>query len=454
MKKMLNDKRVTSLLVTILTPFLLCVSQPLFAKEHFNYHHCTLKNGLEVVILPNNRAPVVYHALWYRAGFADSPTNLSGIAHFLEHMMFKGSKNYPGDTFKRVLNNLGGSQNATTTWDRTGFFVTIAKDYLPTVMEMEADRMQNLSILPDDVEKEREVVLQERRSVTDSQDMQLVSEAANASFFWQHPYGKPIIGFEEHIRRYTPEAVREFYQTWYRPSNAILVIAGDVQVEALMPQIEKYYGQIPHQAPTPRKRAEEPTHRGTTAKVEIRSPQVSSFFERIYRAPNHRTASLHKEAVLILLQDILGDPNYGRLSQNLVQNQKMAHFISVGYIGAFYDPYSFTIAAAPTNPSDLPLLEASVEASIRRLIMEGVNEEELNKAKEQRKFEYLYLHDSLHGIADYFGEHMALGYSIQDLENWLDVLEAVKKEEIQEAAKEVLGVHPEVTVYTDHVAQK
>lgn len=450
MKSMLN-KNLALLLVALLIS---CFCHTLSAKENFKYHHTSLKNGLEVVILPNTRAPVVYHALWYKVGSADSPTHLSGIAHFLEHMMFKGSKNYPGDTFKRVLNNLGGSQNANTTWDRTGFFVTIAKEYLPTVMEMEADRMQNLSILPDDVAKEKDVVLQERRSTSDAQDMQLVAEAANASFFWQHPYGKPVIGFEEHIRQYTPEAVREFYQTWYRPSNAILVIAGDVNVETLMPEIEKYYGALPSLPKVERKRAEEPTHRGTTAKVEIRSPKVSTFFERIYRAPNHRTASLHKEAVLILLQDILGDPNYGRLSQTLVENQKLAHFVSAGYIGSFYDPYSFTIASSPTNPSDLKWLEASVEAVIRRVITEGVTDEELLKAKEQRKFEYLYLHDSLHGVADYFGEHMALGYSIQDLENWLDVLASVTKDEVKDAAKEVLGGQPEVTVYTDHVAQK
>lgn len=451
---MLNKNLAFSVLVSFLTFVISCGSSSLFAKEHFNYHHYTLKNGLEVLILPNTRAPVVYHSIWYKAGSADSPHHLSGIAHFLEHMMFKGSKNFPGDTFKRALNILGGSQNANTDWDRTGFFVTIAKEYLPTVMEMEADRMQNLSILPEDVEKEREVVLQERRSTSDAQDMQLVAEAANASFFWQHPYGKPIIGFEEHIRQYTPEAVRDFYNTWYTPNNAILVIAGDVDIETLKPQIEKYYGSIPSKAAVERKRPLEPTHRGTTAKVEIRSSQVNTMFQRIYPAPNHRTASLHKEAVLTLLQDILGDPNYGRLTQNLVENQKLAHYISITYIGSFYDPYSFAITGAPSNPSDLKLLEASVEAEIRRLHGEGVTEAELAKAKEQRKFEYLYLHDSLHSIADYFGEHLALGYSIQDLENWMDILESVKKDEIKEAAKEILGVNPLVTIYTDHVAQK
>lgn len=453
MKNQQNNKAILTILVLV-NFLILLASGPVTAKEQFNYHHSTLKNGLQVIILPNHRAPVVYHAVWYKVGSADSPVNLSGIAHFLEHMMFKGSKNFPGDSFKRVLNNLGGSHNANTTWDRTGFFVTIAKDYLPTVMEMEADRMHHLSILEEDLSKEREVVLQERRSTSDSKDMQLVSEAANASFFWQHPYGKPVIGFEEHIRQYNPENVRQFYETWYRPSNAILVIAGDVEVETLLPQIEQYYGQIPYKEPTERNRPQEPKHRSVTAKVEIRSPQVNSYFEKIYRAPNHRTANIHQEAVLCLLQDILGDPSYGRLNQTLVENYKLAHFISVGYTGSYYDPFSFNIAAAPTNASDLPKLEASIDAEIRHVSTEGIREDELKKAKEQRKFEYLYLHDSLHGIADYFGEHMALGYSIADLENWLDILESVKKDEIKTAAKEILGVQPEVTIYTDHVATR
>jgi len=422
--------------------------------KRYDYESYTLNNGLQVILIPNNRAPVVYHAIWYKVGSADSPNDKTGLAHFLEHMMFNGSKKFPNDSYKRKITDLGGEQNANTTWDRTGYFVTIAKEHLPVIMEMEADRMQNLQILPKDIEKEREVVLQERRSTSDAQPMELLAEAANASFFWQHPYGKPVIGFEEHIRKYTDEDVNAFYQKWYTPNNAILVIAGDIQNQSLKPLIEQYYGTIPKRSNPKRERPVEPNHRGTNAKVEIRSPQLGPFFQKIYRAPNHRTANLRLEATLMLLQDILGDPTFGRLSQALVENNEVAHSVSAGYTGSFYDPYSFTISGAPINACDLAWLESNVDAEIRRLISEGVTEKELCKAKEQWQYDSLYRQGSLQGIADFYGEHLCLGYTEKDLNEWLDVIASITQDEIKIAAKDILGKGPEVTLYTHTVVQK
>lgn len=419
-----------------------------------NVQHFTLNNGLEVVVIPNKRAPVVYHSLWYKVGSADSPPQQSGLAHFLEHLMFKGSQKFPRDTFKRILNDLGGTQNANTSWDRTAFFVTVAKEYLPIVMEMEADRMQNLVFNAESLEKEKEVVLQERRSTSDAQPMELLSEAANTSLFWEHPYGKPVIGFEKDILNYNVEKAKTFYQTWYHPNNAILVIAGDVEINSLKPLIEQYYGKISKGVLPERIRAKEPDHHGVVAKIESRSPQLGSSFQKIYRAPNHRSTHLKMEAALTLLQDILGDSTFGRLNTALVENQKLAHVVSAGYTGNFYDPYHFSIAAAPINPSDLHQLESSVEAEIRRLIAEGVTEAEVSKAKEQWKFGTRYQIDSLNGLADYYGENLAHGYKLEDLENWLQILDKVTAKEIQEAAKAVLEKGPEVITYTHHVAQK
>lgn len=443
--------KATFLLLTLLLSGLPSYAH---AKEKFNYQHFTLSNGLEVIIMPNTRAPVVYHALWYKVGSADSPSDKSGLAHFLEHLMFKGSQKFPKDAYKRTINDLGGSQNANTNWDRTAFFVTIAKEYLPIVMEMEADRMQNLVFIPDSVEKEKEVVLQERRSTSDSDPGELLAEAANASFFWEHPYGKPMIGFEEDIQGYTPEDAKAFYTKWYHPNNAILVIAGDVTVDSVKPLIEKYYGKIPKVEIPKRERPLEPDHRGATAKVEMRSPQLGSSFQRIYRAPNRRTANIRAEAVLTLLEDILGDSTFGRLTKNLVENQNIAQYAAARYTGFYYDPYSFIVTASPSNPSDLVQLEASVESEIRRLITDGVTEEELAKAKEQWKFSTRYRLDSLVGLADYFGENLAVGYGLKDLETWLDTLQKVTTEDIQHAAQDVLGRDPEVTAYTYHVTQK
>lgn len=422
-------------------------------KEKFNYQRFELANGLSVLIIPNQRAPVVYHALWYKVGSADSPSGKSGLAHFLEHLMFKGSQKFPKDTYKRTINDLGGSQNANTSWDRTCYYVTIAKEYLPIIMEMEADRMQNLVFIPEVIEKEKGVVLQERRSTIESEPGALLGEAANASFFWEHPYGKPIIGFEEDIQNYQLIDAQSFYNTWYRPNNAILVIAGDITLEEAKPLIEKYYGKIPSGPIPPRQRPIEPKHREATAKIEMRSPQLGASFERIYRAPNYRTAHVQKEAELTLLADILGDTTFGRLPKSLVENQKIAHFVSAKYTG-YQDPYSFTVSAAPLNYSDLQQLESSVEAEIRRLMADGVTDSELSKAKEQWQFSSRYRLDSLHGLADYLGENLSLGYTLEELENWLEALQKVTAKEIQAAAREIFEKGPEVTAYSQHVAQK
>ncbi len=438
------------IIIFLLTSFF---SPSLLAKEHFHYEAYTLENGLQVVILPNARAPVVYHALWYKVGSADSPTDKTGLAHFIEHLMFKGTAKFPGDTFKRTINDLGGIQTANTNQDRTGYFVTIAKEFLAQVMEMEADRMQNLNIAETDLQKEKEVVLQERRQTTDAVPSQRLFEAADAALFWQHPYGKPTIGFEEHIRSYTTTDARNFYKTWYVPNNAILVIAGDVSVKTLKPLIQKYYGQIPKASAITRQRLAEPVHREINAKIELRDPQIGTYFHRIYRAPNHTTTDRKTEASLSLLQDILGDSTFGRLNAALVEGPKIAQSTVATYIGHYLDPYLFSISAAPVNAGDLPLLEASVDAEIRRLIHEGISESELNNIKQQWQFHSRYRLDSLHGLADYFGANLVVGYSLEDLENWLDIIQSVKTEDIQTAAKNILGQAPGVTAYAHQVVQ-
>ncbi len=269
------------------------------------------------------------------------------------------------------------------------------------------------------------------------------------------PYGKPIIGYEEHIQQYTKEDALNFYQNWYVPNNAILVIAGDVNIESLKTEIQHHYGSLKPKPLSVRHRATEPKHRDTTAKIEIRDPKIAgAFFQRIYPAPNFRIAGIHQEAALTLLQDILGDGTYGKLTQALVENQKLAHFITAHYTGYYYDPYSFTISASPINSSDLSLLETSIEAEIRRIIFEGVTENELNTAKQQWEFESQYRRDSLHGMANYFGENISVGYTFESLEKWLTTIQAVTKEDIKIAAKNILNTGPTVTIYAHPVIQK
>lgn len=409
----------------------------------------TLKNGLLVVVVPNHRAPVVYHTIFYKVGSADSPFEKTGIAHFVEHLMYKGSKKFPGDSYKKIINRLGGIQNASTTWDRTSFYVTIAKEFLPKVMELEADRMTTLAFTNEDFAKEKTVVLQERQQRTDAVPEGRLVEAANAAFYWQHPYGKPVIGFKKHIEQYSKQDVLNFHQQWYAPNNAIVVIAGDVTLAEITPLLQQYYAPIKAKQLPIRQRAEEPEHGNTTAKIELKDPQLKGvFFERRYQAPNHRTGSMQKELALTILANILGDETNGRLRKALVEQQKTAHFAYAYYLGYLLDPYGFIITANPVNTIDLLLLEAAIDAEIKRLIANGITAEELAEAKKELLLQYRYHHDSLHEIADNIGESLAHGYTVEEVKTWMLAVAKISLAEINNVAKEVLDKPAAVVFYS------
>ena len=418
------------------------------SSKTLEFETSTLENGLQVIVVPNHRAPVVFHSIWYKVGSADSPYEKTGLAHFLEHLMFKGSKKFPGNTYKQTISRLGGEQNATTSWDRTNYFVTIAKEFLPTVIELEADRMTNLQFTKEDYEKERTVVAQERRQCIDSCPTARLMHAANASFFWHHPYGKPVIGFKQHIEQYTIEDVLNFYKTWYAPNNAVLILAGDVTLKEVLPLIKKHYGHIAKKPIPKRNRQEEPPHFKTVTKVELRDPQLDSmFFQKHYQAPNHRTGSINKEAAIDLLSSILGDNTNGRLYKALVEEQKIAHNATASYVGYFLDPFFFAITATPVNAIDFILLEAAVDAEVKRLLANGVTEKELSAAQKEYSLSYRYNIDSIHDVASIIGEGIVHGYTVDEIKNWLPIMEKVTCKEVNEAAKEVLENPASVVSY-------
>ena len=407
-----------------------------------------LENGLEVIVMPNNRAPVVNHALWFKVGSADSPTNKSGIAHFLEHLMYKGTTKFPKDKYKKLINKYGGEHNAFTSLDVTMYYVTIAKEYLEKVMELEADRMQNLVLDDSIVAKERNVVLQERRESIESSPFSKVGEGANAAFFWQHPYGKPVIGFKEHIENYTTKDAIDFYKTWYTPNNAILVITGDVNLKEVKSLAKKYYSKIPGKQVPERNRSTEPSHNGVTYKVEMKDPQINSFvIQRIYRVPNYRTSNAKEVATLSLLARVLGDGSKGRLSKALVENQRLAHSASSNYTGRYLDPFSFTVTTEPVNAIQNTLVDATVESEIQRLIANGVTKSELDAIKESINYEFRYDNDSLTAISSFVGNSLAHGISIDDTLNILKNLDNVTLDDLQVAAKKYLKDGPEVVIY-------
>lgn len=420
-----------------------------FSKQ-FQIDTFKLDNGLEVVLLPNNRAPVVYHGLWYKAGSADSPYNKTGLAHFVEHLMFKGTIKYPSDSFKLIINNLGGSQDANTSWDRTAYSITIAKEYLEKIMELESDRMTNLSFNHNDVNKELQVILQERRQEIESKPSRLLSEATNAAFFWQHPYGRPVIGFRNHMESYTHEDAKLFYQTWYAPNNAILIIAGDISKDNVMPLINKYYGSIAAKNLPNRTelREVEPSHNNCTTKVELRDTKLQQpYWESIYTAPNHSTAGVKTEAALDLLQFILGDESLGRLRKILVDNQKIAFSATASYSGGMVDPYSFSIIVSPINVIDTSKTEYLVNSEIINLLSNGISNKEFEAAKQQYINYFRFNHDSIINIAQFVGENLAHGYTISEIKNIMMILQNIAVQEVNDAAQLVFSKPPRVISY-------
>lgn len=418
-------------------------------KLPITINNFTLKNGLQVIHIPNHRAPVVNHTIWYKAGSADSPYNKSGLAHFVEHLMFKGTTKYPLEEYKKIINKLGAVQNAYTYYDTTMYYVTVAKEYLDNIMELESDRMQNLVFTEKVIEKERSVVLQERRERIESNPIHKIAEAANATFFWLHPYGMPNIGYKHHIESYTLNDAKNFYNTWYCPNNAILVITGDIDLNTVKLLTHKYYEKIPQKILPKRDRPIEPEHHNVKGKLQISDPQINNvFLQRIYDAPNARTTNIKTALSLHVLAHILGDSTSGRLHKSFVEQFGIAHQITASFNGTFRDPYSFTISATPVNQSDLTFLETAIEYEILKLIKNGVTKEELRNSKNEIQYSFRYENDSLTSISEYIGLNLANGISLEDILSWLDIIENITLSDISKVANDYLKIGPRITVYT------
>jgi zinc protease len=424
------------------------LSAPLSATpgKTFGAETFTLDNGLQVVVISNHRAPVVHHAVWYRVGAADEPPGKSGIAHMLEHLMFKGTQTIAAGDFSKIVARNGGSDNAFTSHDYTGYFQNIAVDRLPLVMEMEADRMVNLAFGEQDFLTERDVVLEERRSRTDNRAQAQFSEQVGAAQFLSHPYGLPVIGWEHEIRGYTYDDFLSFYRRYYAPNNAILIVAGDITVDALKTLAEQTYGAIPPAADVPpRMRPTEPPQRAARTVVMRDARVASPEWMRSYLAPSYRTDQDHQAIALDVLSTILGDGPTSRLYQSLVVDQQVATGAGAYYSGGSYDDTRFVVFARPSPGMDLDTVEAAVDAELRRLIADGVTDEELERAKFGMQAMAVYSRDSLSTLARIFGVAMTSGASVEDIENWPDLVQAVTADDVADAARAVLVEKQSVT---------
>jgi zinc protease len=412
----------------------------------FNPESFTLDNGMQVVVVPDHRAPVVVHMVWYKVGAADEPPGKSGIAHFLEHLMFKGTdKLAPGEFSKTVAAN-GGRDNAFTSQDYTAYFQTIARDRLELVMSMEADRMVNLQFGEKDMVTEREVVLEERRQRTDSTAQGQFREQAQAALYLAHPYGTPIVGWEAEIKRLDVNDALAFYRRFYAPNNAILVVAGDVTAEQLRPLAEKFYGVIPanpdvRQADLPH----EPPHRAAR-RLTHSDPRVAEpSWQRMYLADSVSWGDQKNTVALQILSNILGAGSTSRLYRNLAVDTQTALSVGSWYSGVNRGPGSFGLYASPAEDTSMQQLEEAIDAELQKVIADGVSEVELKRAKTGLLADAVYMRDSLSRGARVFGSALSAGVTIEEVESWPDRVRAVTAADVRRAAEAVFQMERSVT---------
>ena len=416
---------------------------PAFGRV-FDPETFTLDNGLQVVVVSNHRTPVVSHMIWYRVGGMDEPPGKTGLAHLLEHLMFKGTPSTPAGEFSRIVARNGGDENAFTTHDSTAYYQKIAKDRLELVMRMEADRMRNLVLTPEQVAPEKEVVLEERRSRVENDPAALLDERANATLYLNHPYRRPLIGWAHEAAALSTDDALTFYRQWYAPNNAVVVIAGDVTAAEVRPLAEKIYGVLPASALPARIVLVDPPP-ATARRVGLADPRVQQpAWQRAHPAPSYRNGDVAMSYPLEVLAEILGGGAGSRLYRKLV-GDGLAVAAGVSYDPTRRGPAEFTLYASPRPPADLVRIEEAVEAEVARLLADGVTEDEVARAKTRMIAEAAYARDSLGTPAYVIGEALAVGQTVDDVEAWPERIRAVSRQQVEAAARAVLVAPGAVT---------
>jgi zinc protease len=406
----------------------------------------TLDNGLSVVVIPDHRAPVVTHMVWYRNGSADDPPGKSGIAHFLEHLMFKGTALHPQGEFSDVIAELGGQENAFTGNDYTAYFQRVAKEHLGVMMEFEADRMTGLVLTDEIVGPERDVVLEERRMHCDADPGAQLNEAVQAALFTHHPYGAPIIGWSHEIEGLERADALAYYQRFYTPENAILIVAGDVEAGEVRRLAELNYGKIkPRGAPPQRKRPQEPAPVArrlvTLSDEKVEQPS----WQRCYLAPSFRTAEPGEAEALEVLAHLLGGGQTSLLYRSLVLDEPIAVVAGAHYMGTALDETRFFLYAMPTPGVTMETLDDAIDAILARFIADGVDAGALERAKTRLVADAIYAQDSQAMLARWYGSSLATGLTMDDIRQWPSRIEAVEPAAILAAARKHLDRRKAVT---------
>ncbi len=426
------------LIVATLFPFAVAAEEPT---------SFTLDNGLEVVVLEDHRAPVVVQMVWYRVGAADEAPGVSGIAHYLEHLMFKGTDTLKPGEFSQVVSANGGSDNAFTSQDYTGYFQRVSADRLELMMKMEADRMRNLQLDGTDILTERKVILEERNQRTESDPAALFSEQRTAAQYQNHPYGIPVIGWEHEIEALDLEDAMSFYRTFYAPNNAVLIVAGDVEPDAVKALAEQYYGVLePTENLPERERPQEPPQLAERRLVFEDARVAQPYVIRTYLAPERDSGAQQEAAALTLLAEVLGGSSQTSvLGRRLQFEEKVALYTSAFYGGTSLDDTTFGLVIVPAPGVGLQEAEDALDAEIAAFLERGVDADQLDRIKMQLRASLVYSEDSVESRARAYGGALTSGLTLQDVADWPDILQAVTADDIIAAGRAVFDRNAAVT---------
>ncbi len=423
---------------------LFALTSPAAADEVSTYR---LDNGMDVVVIEDHRAPVVVHMLWYRVGSADEPVGASGVAHFLEHLLFKATDQLESGEFSATVAANGGSDNAFTSHDYTAYFQRVVSDRLELMMQMESNRMNNLAITEADIETERNVVLEERNQRTENNPGALAREQFIAAQYQNHRYGVPIIGWKHEMEDLSLQDALDFYDLYYSPNNAILVVAGDVQPDDVHALAQQYYGVIPAEANLPdRIRPQEPPQRAER-RITYVDPRVSQpYLTRSYLAPERDSGAQKEAAALVYLADLLGgSPFTSTLGQALQFDTQTAVYTGAGYGGRSLDDTTFGITVAPSDGVSLSEAEAAMDAAIAEFLAADIDPARIDSIRIQLRASEIYAKDNVQGLARRYGAALTQGLTVEDVQAWPQVLQEVTEDDIKTVAASVLKRDQAVT---------
>jgi len=406
----------------------------------------TLDNGMDVVVIEDHRAPVVVHMVWYRAGAADEKAGVSGVAHFLEHLLFKGTKTMEPGEFSATVARNGGRDNAFTSYDYTAYFQRVAADRLDLMMQMESDRMVNLHLGEDDIKTERDVIIEERNQRVENSPGALMREQKNAAQYMNHPYGVPIIGWQAEMQELGLQDALDYYQTYYAPNNAILIVAGDVTPDEVRTLAQTHYGKLPANPDLPQRARPQEPRQMAERRLTFQDPRVAQpYVTRSYLAPERDSGAQEKAAALTLLAEILGGGSTSVLAEALQFDSRQAVNTAAYYSATSLDDTTFNLVVVPAPGVTLQQAEDAMDDVIAGFLETGIDTDQLDRIKMQYRASMIYERDDVNRIANRYGRALTQGLTIEDVQAWPNIVQAVTPDDIMAAARDVLDRDNAVT---------